>query len=87
MKEYKGYKIPNTYEEISDHINQNMTRSAILLSVPNLTFRFNRDISITIPITLEDFFNAKDDEVKKKEYVGTYVRCITLFIDNRTASN
>ena len=87
MKEYKGYQIPDTYEEIAEYTKENLIRSGSMPTVPTLIYKVDQNVCITIPYTLEEFFDSKNDEEKKNTYIENYVKYVTLFIDNRTSSN
>ena len=83
MKEYKGYQIPDTYEEIKEYTNKHFIKDALLQpGIPSLSFTIE-DSKISVPITIEEFANAEDNEFKRNLMVSTYVDCIIAFIAHK----
>ena len=85
MKEYKGYQIPDTYDEIAANqnaMNNDKPRSLLCetLSIYIDGVTFNTNISI------ERFAAAKTDS-EKQEIVDLFVQKVSEFIDWRNKVN
>lgn len=85
MREFKGYQIPDTYEEICNYVNENMVRNPMNPAIPTLMYKINDSAYVSIPITIENFFGAEKDETKNT-MVSSFVEAVTKYIDNKDIS-
>lgn len=85
MKEFKGYQIPNTYEEICNYVNENMIRNPMNPATPSLMYKINDGVYVSIPITIENLFGADKDETKST-MVSKFVETVIKYIDKNDIS-
>ena len=80
MLDYKGYTIPNTFEDIIEY-NSNANRG---IQTPYIQYNIPKtNIIINTTISIEDIANAKDDK-KKEEIVNLILEVVKGYIDHIT---
>ena len=81
MMNYKGYEIPNTYDEILKSYEEGYS---IPIKTPYICFDFKYIHSVGITpteITIDQYKAAKDDEDLKNKYIVTYLHVAMRCID------
>lgn len=79
MLNYKGYEIPETFDEIL----KKATDTSPITGYNGLIFNFERGIRIGIPITLEELQEAKGNKEEEDKIAKMYVDVVKTFIFNQ----
>ena len=82
---YKGYSIPDSFDDIVELANKDIFNAGIML--PCLQIKLNDNILMNIPVTLEEINNAKHNKEEQSKILNTTLQALKAYIDQTEVYN
>lgn len=81
MLNYKGYNIPNTFEEMLE--NNTGIRSVFNPMIPCITYKLDEGIIINSGVLVEEAYNKDITDERKESLLEQYTFAIKAYIDQK----